>query len=45
MSGFCRWWDKDLKDVMEHEQECCEENDQDCCDCPDLVIKEEREEQ
>lgn len=24
MSGYCRWWDKDLKDVMEHEQERCE---------------------
>ena len=43
MSGYCRWWDKDLRDVTEHEQQCCEEDGQDCCDCPDLEIKKDRE--
>ena len=30
MSGFCRWYGKDMEDVTEHEQEQCEENGQDC---------------
>lgn len=25
MSGFCRWYGKDMEDVTEHEQEQCEE--------------------
>ena len=41
MSGFCRWYGKDMEDVTEHEQEQCEENGQDCRECPDLVIKEQ----
>jgi hypothetical protein len=43
MSGFCRWYGKDMEEVTEHEQEQCEENGQDCCECPDLVIKEQEE--
>ena len=43
MSGYCRWWNKNLEDVTEHEQERCEENGQDCGECPDLVIEKERE--
>lgn len=35
MSGFCRWYGKDMEDVTEHEQEQCEENGQDCRECPD----------
>ena len=23
MSGFCRWYDKDMEDVTKHEQERC----------------------
>lgn len=38
---FCRWYGKDMEDVTEHEQEQCEENGQDCRECPDLVIKEQ----
>ena len=38
MSGFCRWYGKDMEDVTEHEQEQCEENGQ---DCRDLAIKEQ----
>lgn len=30
MSGYCRWWDRKLEDVTEHEQERCEENGQEC---------------
>lgn len=30
-----------MEDVTEHEQEQCEENGQDCRECPDLVIKEQ----
>lgn len=41
MSGFCRWYGKDMEDVAEHEQEQCEENGQDCSECPDLMIKEQ----
>lgn len=42
MSGFCRWYGKDMEDVTEHEQEQCEENGQDCRECPDLMIKEQQ---
>lgn len=42
MSGFCRWYGKDMEDVTEHEQEQCEENGQDCRECPDLMIKERK---
>ena len=38
MSGFCRWYGKDMEDVTEHEQEQCAENGQNCID---LVIKEQ----
>lgn len=41
MSGFCRWYGKDMEDVTEHEQEQCEENGQECRECQDLVIKEQ----
>ena len=41
MSGFCRWYEKDVEDITEHEQEQCEENGQDCRECPDLMIKEQ----
>lgn len=30
-----------MEDVTEHEQEQCEENGQDCRECPDLMIKEQ----
>ena len=23
MSGFCRWYEKDMEDITEHEQEQC----------------------
>lgn len=32
-----------MEDVTEHEQEQCEENGQNCTECPDLVIKEQEE--
>ena len=41
MSSFCRWYEKDMEDITEHEQEQCEENGQDCRECPDLMIKEQ----
>lgn len=44
MAGYCRWYDKDMKELTEHEQEKCKENRQDCCECPDLVIKNTQEE-
>lgn len=43
MSGFCRWYGKDMEDVTEHEQEQCAENGQNCIECPDLVIKDRRQ--
>lgn len=41
MGAFCRWYEKDMKDLSEHEQEQCAENGQDCSECPDLIIKEQ----
>lgn len=43
MGAFCRWYEKDVKDLSEHEQEQCAENGQDCCECPDLIIKDKEE--
>lgn len=41
MSGFCRWYDKDMEDVTEHEQERCWEKGQYCFECCDFVRKEQ----
>lgn len=38
--AYCRWYDKKLEDVAEHEQEQCKENGQCCTDCTDLISKE-----
>ena len=38
--SFCRWYQKQLENVTEYEQEQCEKNGQDCMTCPDLLIKE-----
>ena len=35
----CNWYEKDLKDITEYEQEQCKENGQDCDTCPELIIK------
>ena len=43
MGAFCRWYEKDMKDLSEHEQEQCAENGQDCKECPDLIIKDKEE--
>ena len=43
MGAFCRWYEKDMKDLSEHEQEQCAENGQDCKECPDLIIKNKEE--
>ena len=37
MSVFCRWFNKELEKLTEHEQERCAENGQYCLDCPDLI--------
>lgn len=34
--AFCKWWDKPLTDVTEHEQEKCEKNGLFCTECPNL---------
>ena len=39
MGAYCRWYDKEMRDVTEHEQEQCAENGQDCSNCPDVVLK------
>lgn len=42
--AYCRWYDKKLEDVAEHEQEHCEEYGRHCTDCTDLTSKEYDEE-
>lgn len=44
VSAFCRWYEKDMKNLTEHEQEQCKENGQNCFDCPDLAEKRNEEE-
>lgn len=38
MSAYCRWYEKEMRDVTEHERQQCEENGQDCNECPDLCV-------
>lgn len=40
---YCKWYDKQLEDVTEHEQEQCKENGQDCEECPDKIINQNLE--
>ena len=42
--GICRWYEKPLRDVTEVQQEQCEENGQQCDGCPDLILREKKEE-
>lgn len=44
MGAFCRWYEKDMENLSEHEQQQCEENGQNCCKCPDLIVKDKKEE-
>ena len=38
--AYCRWYEKAMKNLTEHEQEQCAENGQQCDGCPDLILKE-----
>lgn len=38
--AYCRWYEKTMKSLTEHEQEQCAENGQLCDGCPDLILKE-----
>lgn len=40
MSAYCRWYEKNMENVTEHEQEQCEEIGRDCKECEDRVDKE-----
>lgn len=43
---FCNWYEKPMKSVSAKEQEQCEENGQQCSECPDSILKgQERHEQ
>lgn len=44
MGEFCRWYDKSMENLAEHEQEQCERNGCCCSECPDLVITGEEKE-
>ena len=39
MGAFCRWYEKDMENLTEHEQEQCAQNGQNCFECRDLVVK------
>lgn len=38
--AYCRWYGVFLCDLAEHQQEKCEEYEQKCDGCPDLVVGE-----
>lgn len=38
--AYCRWYEKELENVTEQEQYQCDENGQDCADCPDRAFKD-----
>ena len=38
--AYCRWYEKPMRELAEHEQEQCAENGQKCEDCPDLILQE-----
>lgn len=40
MSAFCRWYEKDMENLSEHEQELCKASGCDCCECTDLIVKD-----
>lgn len=40
-AAYCRWYDKYLADVLDHEWFVCHEDGLCCDDCPDLVDKED----
>lgn len=37
MAAYCRWYEKDMVELTEWQQEQCEENGLTCFDCEDLV--------
>lgn len=41
--AYCRWYEKPMQELAEHEQEQCEENGQRCENCPDLILRQEDE--
>lgn len=38
--AYCNWYQKNLRDVAEHEQQQCQETKQECDKCPCLEFKE-----
>ena len=38
--AYCNWYQKNLRDIVEHEQEQCQENKQKCDECPCLEFKD-----
>lgn len=42
-AAFCKWHNKRLEDVAEHEQEQCWEQKWDCMECPYLTAESEEE--
>lgn len=34
--SYCRWFDKDMSDVTEHEYDSCIEIGRDCCNCEEI---------
>ncbi len=41
--AYCRWFNKFLVDVKEHEMEQCTESKQDCNECSSLSFEEKEE--
>ena len=40
---YCRWYEKKMEDLAEHEQERCYQDGQECFECPCLIYEEEEE--
>lgn len=40
--AYCRWYEKGLRDIAEHEQEQCDKNKQKCDGCPNLDFREQQ---
>lgn len=41
--AYCRWWNKFLEDVAEHEQDECHKTEMECETCGNMDFVEEEE--
>lgn len=43
MGAYCTWFEKNIRDIAEWEEEQCKESNRDCDGCQDLKITDDYE--